>query len=138
LYHNKGEPGGPSAKETQQMVRKRFDGTGPSDRTIVRYINENKLVGASPVKPGSPGDIPPACFDSLCVGVESYISIMQLNRRCGNNIGKMELAQLVNGVVDSELLWLLRRLLGWPRRLLGTLRASRVKKLNLTNFRTVQ
>jgi hypothetical protein len=40
MYHNKGEPGGPSAKETQQMVRKRFDGTGPSDQTIIRYVNE--------------------------------------------------------------------------------------------------
>ena len=103
MYHNKGEPDGPSAKETHQMVRKQFDGTGPSDRTIICYVNKYKLVGTSPVKPGNTGNIPPACcFESLCVGVESYISIMQLNRRCGNNIGKMELSQLVNGVVDSD------------------------------------
>ncbi len=43
MFHNKGEPGGPSAKEIQQMVRKQFDGTGPSDRTIVRYVNEYKF-----------------------------------------------------------------------------------------------
>ncbi len=95
MYHNKGAPGGLSAKETQQMVRKQFDGTGPSDQTIIRYVNDYKLVGASPVKPGNPGNIPPACIESLCVGVESYISIMQLNQRCDNDIGKMELAQLV-------------------------------------------
>ena len=43
-------------------------------------------------------------FKSLCVGVEveSYISINQLNRNCGNNIGKQNLAQLVNAVVSRN------------------------------------
>jgi hypothetical protein len=56
----------------------------------------------SPVKQGSPGHIPLAAFESLCVGIESYISINQLNQNCSNGIGKKELAQLVNQIVDSE------------------------------------
>ena len=102
MYHNNGEPGGPSSEEIHQLMSKRFNGTAPGARTIRRYVNDYKLVGVSPVKQGSPGNIPPASFESLCVAVESYISIMQLNRRCGNDIGKKELAQIVNGVVDSD------------------------------------
>jgi hypothetical protein len=62
-------------------------------------VNEYKLIGVSPGR-GSPVDIPPAAFESLCVGVESYNSINQLNRNCGNNIGKKDLAQLDNAVVS--------------------------------------
>ena len=102
MYHNKGGSGGPSSEEIHQLMSKRFDGTAPGARTIRRYVNDYKLVGVSPIKQGSPGNIPPASFESLCVAVESYISIMQLNRRCGNDIGKKELAQIVNGVVDSD------------------------------------
>ena len=87
MYHNNGEPGGPSSEEIHQLMSKRFNGTAPGARTIRRYVNDYKLVGVSPVKQGSPGNIPPASFESLCVAVESYISIMQLNRRCGNDIG---------------------------------------------------
>ena len=82
MYHNNGEPGGPSSEEIHQLMSKRFNGTAPGARTIRRYVNDYKLVGVSPVKQGSPGNIPPASFESLCVAVESYISIMQLNRRC--------------------------------------------------------
>ena len=61
-------------------------------------MNEHKLVGVSPVRRGSP----PAAFESLCVGVESYISINQLNQNCRNNIGKKDLAQLINAVVSRD------------------------------------
>jgi hypothetical protein len=88
-----------SADEVEAAIKTRFAGTGPSARTITRYVNEYKLIGVSPVRRGSPGDIPSAAFESLCVGVESYISINQLNRNCGNNIGKKDLAILVNAVV---------------------------------------
>ena len=91
-----------SADEVGAAIKKRFSGTGPSARSITRYLNEYKLVGVSPVRRGSPGDIPPAAFESLCVGVVSYISINQLNRNCGNNIGKKDLAQLVNAVVSRD------------------------------------
>jgi len=47
------------------------------------------------------GVIPLAAFESLCVGVESYVSINQLNWNCGNNIRKKDLAQLVNAVVSA-------------------------------------
>jgi hypothetical protein len=60
------------------------------------------LIGVSPVKQGSPGHILPAVFESLCIDIESYISINQLNQNCGNGIGKKELAQLVNRIKDSE------------------------------------
>jgi len=87
-----------SADKVEAANMKRFSGTaGPSARSITCYVNEYKLVGVLPVRRGSPGDFPPAAFESLCVGVESYISINQLNRNCGNNIGKKDLAQLVNG-----------------------------------------
>ena len=86
-----------SADKVEAAIKKRFSGTGPSARSITCNVNKYKykLVGVSPVRRGSPGDIPPAAFKSLCVGVESYISINQLNRNCGNNIGKKDLAQLV-------------------------------------------
>ena len=65
-------------------------------------MNEYKLVGVLPGGRGSPGNIPPAAFESLCVGVESYISINQLNPKCGNIIGKKDLMQLVNSVVSRN------------------------------------
>ncbi len=65
-------------------------------------MNEYKLVGVLPVQRGSPGNIPPAAFESLCVGVESYISINHFNPKCGNIIGKEDLAQLVNLVVSCD------------------------------------
>jgi len=67
-----------------------------------KWWSASLKVATKMYKQGSPGNIPPASFESLCVAVESYISIMQLNRRCGNDIGKKELAQIVNGVVDSD------------------------------------
>ena len=87
-----------SADEVEAAIKKRFSGTGPSAQSITRYVNEYKLVGVSPVRRGSP----PAAFESLCVGVESYISINQLNRNCRNNIGKKDLAQLINVVVSRD------------------------------------
>ncbi len=81
-----------SADEVEAAIKSRFVRTGPSARTITRYVNEYKLIGVLPVRRGSPGDIPSAAFESLYVGVESYISINQLNRNCGNNIGKKDLA----------------------------------------------
>ncbi len=57
----------------------------------------------SQIPRGCPGHIPRAAFESLCVGAESYISINQLNRQCGNIIGKKDLTQLVNAVVNWEI-----------------------------------
>jgi len=38
-----------SADEVEAAIKKRFLGTGPSARSITRYVNEYKLVGVSPV-----------------------------------------------------------------------------------------
>ena len=92
-----------SADKVEAAIKKRFSGTaGPSARSIACYVNKYKLVGVSPVQRGSPGGIPPTAFESLCVGVESNISINQLNRQCGNNIGNKDLAQLVNAVLSRN------------------------------------
>jgi hypothetical protein len=81
MYHaeqKKGEDG-LSADQVEQTIKKRFEETGPSAQTITCYVNKFKLIDASLVKQGSPGHIPPAAFESLCVNIESYISINQLN-----------------------------------------------------------
>ena len=36
-----------SADEVEAAIKKRFSGTGPSARSITRYVNEYKLVGVS-------------------------------------------------------------------------------------------
>jgi hypothetical protein len=53
-----------SADEVEAAIKSRFAGTGPSARTITRYVNEYKLIGVSLVRSwrGSPGDIPSAAF----------------------------------------------------------------------------
>ncbi len=98
MYHTEQKKGedGLSADQVEGTIKMRFEGTGPSAQTITCYINEYKLIGVSLVKQGSPGHILPAAFEFLCIGIESYISINQLNRNYGNGIGKKELAQLVN------------------------------------------
>jgi len=103
MYHNElQKENGMSAEQVEQVIRKRYSGTGPSARTIIRYVVEYKLVNMSPVKRGSPGNIPPSVFESLCVAVESYISINQINKLCGNKLAKKELAAVVNTVAGRE------------------------------------
>ena len=48
-----------SAKECEKITKLRYSGVGPTARTIIRYVNAYHLVGTSPLKVGSPGDIPP-------------------------------------------------------------------------------
>ena len=38
-----------SADKVEAAIKKRFSGTGPSARSITRYVNEYKLVGVLPV-----------------------------------------------------------------------------------------
>jgi hypothetical protein len=49
------------------------------------------------VKVGSLSEIPVHAFESLCVRLESYISICQTNEKCAK-LGKQKLAVLVNAV----------------------------------------
>ncbi len=102
LYHDEQKKeNGMSAKQVERMIKARFSGEGPCARSITRYVNEYKLVGTSPLKNGRPGEIPPHAFDSLCVGLESYISICQNNKKF-MKLGKLKLAMLVNAVVDRD------------------------------------
>ncbi len=69
-------------QEISIEVKKTHDGVGPSARSIRRYVNEYLLVDSSPLKHGNPGTIPDWAFESLCVAVESFISINQVNKKC--------------------------------------------------------
>jgi hypothetical protein len=81
LYHEEQKKeNGMSAKEVEKKIKLRFYGEGPNAQSIMRYVNEYHLVGTSPLKNGFPGEIPPHAFDSLCVALESYISICKNNK----------------------------------------------------------
>ena len=64
-------------------------------------MNEYSLVACSPLKCGSPGSLPTWVFDSLCVAVESFISINQINKNGANNT-KTNLAARVNGCIGRD------------------------------------
>lgn len=103
LYHEeKQKDDGLSARQVEEVMHKRYSGVSPNAHTIIRYVNEYKLINVSPIKTGNPGQIPSLAFELLCVAMESYISINQVNRLCGNNIGKKDLALLVNAVIGRE------------------------------------
>jgi len=47
-----------SADAISNIVKKDYDGHGPSGRSIQRYVNDNNNIGNSPIKMGSRGNIP--------------------------------------------------------------------------------
>ena len=99
LYHEEQKKeNGMSVKEVERKIKARFSGEGLCARSITRYVNKYHFVGTSPLKNGRPGEILPHAFDSLCVGLESSISICQNNKKCAK-LGKQKLAMLVNAVV---------------------------------------
>ena len=103
LYHDEQKKeNGMSAKQVERMIKARFSGEGPCARSITRYVNEYKLVGTSPLKNGRPGEIPPHAFDSLCVGLESYISICVKRQRM-KAMQIREAAQAVMAKWEDEL-----------------------------------
>jgi hypothetical protein len=59
-------------------------------------MNEYSLVDTSPLNRGNPGTIPAWAFESLCVAVESFISINQVNKNGASN-KKKNLSARVNG-----------------------------------------
>ncbi len=93
---------GMSAMEVERRIKKRYSGEGPCARMIMRYINQYRLVDSSPLKVGKPSEIPDHAFESLCVGLESYISIIQ-NNKLNHKLEKKKLMALVNSVVGREL-----------------------------------
>lgn len=94
MYHEeKQKENGMSAEQVSKAIKLRYNGAGP--------CSERNLVDVSPVKHGSPGQIPQSAFESLCVALESYISINQVNRNWVK-LGKQKLAMLVNSVVGRE------------------------------------
>ena len=103
IYHEerKKGKGGKSAEAISMMVKKHHDGVGPSARSIRRYVNEFSLIDSSPLKRGSPGTIPAWAFESLCVAVESYISINQVNMNGASN-KKKNLSARVNGCAGRD------------------------------------
>lgn len=92
---------GKSAEQISALIKKQFDGVGPSARSITRYVNEYSLVDSSPLKRGNPGLLPPWAFESLCVALESFISISQINMNGASNT-KKNLAARVNGCAGRD------------------------------------
>ncbi len=82
--------------EVEKKIKAQFSGKGPCTRSITWYVKEYHLVGTLLLKVPSPDEIPAHAFKSLCVGLESYISICQTNEKCVK-LGKQKLAVLVNG-----------------------------------------
>ena len=103
LYYEEAKKGedSKSAKKISEEIKKQFDGVGPSAHTITRYVNEYSLVDSSPLKRGNPGLLPTWAFESLCVALESYFSINQINMNCSSN-QKKNLSARVNGCASRE------------------------------------
>ena len=57
--------------QIEAKVKKEFDGIGPSNATIRRYVSAN-IVCMSPLKIGVKGDVPACAFKSLCIAFESF------------------------------------------------------------------
>jgi len=55
------------------IVKKEYDGHGPSGRSIQRYVNENNNIGNSLIKMGSRGNIPKWAYSPLCNAFDSYV-----------------------------------------------------------------
>ena len=59
------------------------------------------MVDTSPLKCSSPGYLPGWAFESLCIAVESFISINQINAMCHDN-QKKNLSLQVNGAAGRD------------------------------------
>jgi hypothetical protein len=90
-----------SADAISKIVKKEYDGHGPSARSIQRYVNDNNIIGLSPVKMGSRGNIPPWAYSALCNAFESYVRIMQVNS-CGHENTRRVLSAKVNAAMGFE------------------------------------
>jgi hypothetical protein len=92
--------GGLSSYQIEAKVKKEFDGVGPSNATIRRYVSAN-LAGMSPLKIGVKGDVPVCVFKSLCIAFESFIPIQQINSRQGE-ITYKKLASRINALLGHN------------------------------------
>ena len=64
-------------------------------------MNEYSLIDSLPLKWGNPGLLPTWAFESLCVALESFISISQINLNGANN-NKKNLLACVNGCAGRD------------------------------------
>ena len=87
-----------SADAISKIVKKEYDGHGPSARSIQRYVNDHNNIGISPVKMGSRGNIPPWAYSALCNAFDSYVRIMQVNS-CGHENTRRVLSAKVNAAM---------------------------------------
>ncbi len=77
-----------------------FDGVGPSNAIIRRYVSAN-IASMSPLKIGVKGDMPACAFKSLCIAFESFIRIQQINSRQGE-ITYKKLAARINALLGRK------------------------------------
>ena len=89
------------ADAISKIVKKEYDGHGPSGRSIQRYVNDNNNIGNSPIKMGSRGNIPKWAYSSLCNAFDSYVRIMQVNS-CGHENTRRVLSAKVNAAMGVE------------------------------------
>jgi hypothetical protein len=90
-----------SADAVSKIVKKEYDGHGPSARSIQRYVNDNNNIGISPLKMGNRGNILPWAYSALCNAFESYVRIMQVNS-CGHENTRRVLSAKVNAAIGVE------------------------------------
>lgn len=103
MYYQEQKKGkaGKSAEQICALIKKQFDGVGSSARSITRYVNEYSLIDSSPLKRGNPGLLPTWAFESICVALESFISISQINLNGAIN-NKKNLSARVNGCAGRD------------------------------------
>ena len=90
-----------SAEKISKLVKKEYDGYGPSARSIQRYVNSHNMPGNSPLKLGNRGNIPKWAYSALCNAFESYVRIMQFNLRGHENTRRI-LSVKVNAAMGIE------------------------------------
>jgi hypothetical protein len=65
------------------MIKKKYEGVGPSHATINHYVVNLGLIGVSPLKTSPKGNIPLPDYKALYAAFASYMRIEQLNNRQG-------------------------------------------------------
>jgi hypothetical protein len=129
---------GLSSLQIEAKVKKEFDGVGPSNETIRRYVSAN-LAGMSPLKIGVKGDVPACAFKSLCIAFESFIRIQQINSRQGE-ITYKKLAVRINALLgrNYKLKMLQRILLATAKNLdSSTMNIAKDRRVHWTTFANI-
>ena len=88
---------GLSALKVSERIKLKYGGVGPSECTIHRYVRDN-LVGTSPLKKGTKGNIANFIYKTVAIAFESHVRINQLNGMGGENT-RSKLRSRVNKVM---------------------------------------